>query len=235
MSKCKIKKALILAAGFGTRLKPLTDNLPKALIPYKGRPMIENVISKLTSYGINEIVINTHHHADRMEDYFSSRSGNEKITLIHEAEILGTGGALKNAERELIGSENFLVYNTDVDCEVNLEEFIKFHQENAGIATLCVQERETSRYLICDIAGKLIGRTENGQKVFYSEISKEYRLMAFCGIHMLNDEIFGYFPENESNFDIIPIYMSLIKNNKPINYFDISSVNWKDLGTPQNL
>lgn len=235
MNNYTIKKALILAAGFGTRLKPLTYNLPKALVPYKGRPMIENVISKLSSYGIDEIVINTHHHADRMEDYFSSRSGNEKITLIHEEEILGTGGALKNAERELIGSESFLVYNTDVDCEVNLEEFIKFHQEKAGIATLCVQERETSRYLICDCAGKLIGRTEGGQKVFYSKTAKEYRLMAFCGIHILNSGIFSFFPKNESNFDIIPLYMSLLENDRQINYYDISSVYWKDLGTPENL
>ena len=93
------KTAFILAAGFGTRLQPYTDSLPKALVPYKGKPMIENVITKLVEYGYNRILINTHHLYRKMEDYFSQRQGNENIILIHEEKILGTGGALKNAER----------------------------------------------------------------------------------------------------------------------------------------
>jgi len=235
MNEYNIKKAFILAAGFGTRLKPLTEKLPKALVPYKGRPMIENVISKLISFGIDDIVINTHHHADKMEEYFSSRSGSGNITLLHETEILGTGGALKNAQKELMESENFLVYNTDVDCDLNLDDFCIFHFENKGIATLCVQERRTSRYLICDKAGKLIGRTENGKNVFYSEVTEEFRLTAFCGIHIMNKDIFSYFPEIELNFDIIPVYMSLVKDSKQIFTYDISGVQWRDLGTPENL
>ena len=114
MKNPEVKKAFILAAGLGTRLKPLTENLPKALVPFKGKPMIENVISKLNRAGINDILINTHHRADKMEEYFANRSGNENITLIHEAQILGTGGAIKNAEKHLSDTEAFLVYNTDV-------------------------------------------------------------------------------------------------------------------------
>lgn len=235
MRKPIVKKVFILAAGFGSRLKPLTDNLPKALIPYKGKPMIENVITKLTSQGINEIVINTHHHADRMNEYFSSRRGKEDITLVYESRILGTGGALKNAEKYLVDAENFFIYNTDVDSDVDLEEFSNFHLENEGIATLCVQQRKTTRYLISDSFGKLTGRTENGKNVFYTENTNDINLRAFCGIHLINRRIFQFLPENEENFDIIPLYMSIINQKNMIFTYDISSNFWKDLGVPQNL
>lgn len=235
MKNPEVKKALILAAGLGTRLKPLTDYLPKALVPFNGKPMIENVINKLTRAGINNILINTHHHADKMEEYFADRSGNEKITLLHETRILGTGGAIKNAEKHLSDTDAFLVYNTDVDCEVDIKDYIHFHFTKNAIATLCVQERKTSRYLICNEIGKLIGRTENGQIVIYGKKSEIIFTKAFCGIHIINRGIFSFLNQKKDNFDIIPEYMKILKKNEEIMIYDITGTYWKDLGTTQNL
>jgi len=237
--KPKITTAFILAAGFGTRLMPLTENLPKALVSYKGKPMIENVISKLKSFGITDFYINTHHHADKMEEYFSGRKGDEQVTLIHEKEILGTGGALKNAAEYLSGVENFFLYNTDIDSDIDLAELESFHLTFNSLATLCVQSRKTSRYLLCsNVDNTLIGRTENGVERSYSSDKIkhiDYTLKAFCGIHTINNGIFNYLESEENSFDIIPFYMKLIKNCQKLSTFDISESYWKDLGIPQNL
>ena len=234
MKNPEVKKAFILAAGLGTRLKPLTEKLPKALVPFKGKPMIENVISKLNRAGIYNILINTHHHADKMEEYFANRSGNENITLIHEAQILGTGGAIKNAEKHLSDTEAFLVYNTDVDCEVDIGDFFDFHSCNNAIASLCVKKRKSSRYKINKEKGALIGRTENGENAIYGIKSDTISKKAFCGIHIINTKIFKYLNKNE-NFDIIPEYMSILQKNEEIMTYDISGIYWKDLGKLQNL
>ncbi|HWA05209.1 MAG TPA: sugar phosphate nucleotidyltransferase [Ignavibacteria bacterium] len=235
MNEHPVKHAFILAAGFGTRLKPLTDDLPKALVPYKGRPMIENVIDKLLSYGIEKIAVNTHHYSDKMKDYFADRCGKPEIEIICEKEILGTGGALKNAELYLSDAEDVLIYNTDVDCEIDLDEFYSFHFASKGIASLCVQTRNTSRYLLCNSNGKLVGRTENGLDVVYASGSSSYVRKAFCGIHIVNRRLFPFLREKTGNFDIIPEYMRLVSTDKDIFTFDITGVRWKDLGIPQNL
>lgn len=231
-------KAFILAAGLGTRLKPLTDSIPKALVLYKNKPMIENVIQKLSRSGINDIIINTHHFSDVMEKYFRNRIGKENITLIHEKEILGTGGAIKNAEKYLENSENFIVYNTDVECDVSVNTVIDAHRQSGAMVTLCVQNRKTSRYLLTGMNGNLIGRTENKEEKIYSanhDKSEKYDYKAFCGIHIINSNIFQYFGSFSYPFDIIPFYMYLVSLGKLLDTFDLSGVYWKDLGIPQNL
>ena len=233
----KISAAFILAAGFGTRLKPYTDTLPKALVPYKGKAMIENVISVLKKYGVTDIYINTHHFADKMEKYFSDRKDSENITLIHEENILGTGGALKNAEKFLSKHGNFYVYNTDVDCDADLGELSSFHFQAKSMAALCVQIRNTSRYLLCDDNNDLIGRTEDGIDVVYSSKIQQKPLLkkAFCGIHTVSSKIFRYLKNESDRFDIIPMYMKILVKNENIKVFDISDKKWKDLGIPENL
>ncbi|MBE2226807.1 MAG: NTP transferase domain-containing protein [Ignavibacteria bacterium] len=234
-----INTAFILAAGFGTRLKPFTDNLPKALVEYKGKPMIENVITRLKAYGVTDFYINTHHFAEKMEEYFANRAGDERIKLIYENEILGTGGALKNAAKYLSAVESFILYNTDVDTEIDLNEFENFHSSANPMATLCVQDRKTSRYLICNNEEKIIiGRTENGKNKFYLPDNLKhngYLLRAFCGIHLINSSIFNYLSHETNSFDIIPFYMKLIEKSEKIRFFDVSGILWKDLGVPENL
>jgi len=237
MSDKKITSAFILAAGFGTRLKPYTKELPKALVLYNGKPMIENVISKLKIIGITEFYINTHHFAEKMNNYFLKRKSNESITLIHEKEILGTGGALKNAEEYLNKHQNFIIYNTDVDCDADMNEFYKFHKNSNSIATLCVQDRITNRYLLCSKNGILVGRTEDNEEKIYSESVNEEnsRKMAFCGIHIVNSRIFNNLRVAPEKFEIIPFYMNMLKLGEKISIFDITKNRWKDLGIPENL
>jgi len=238
MTNNKITCAFILAAGFGTRLKPFTDDLPKALVLYKGKPMIENVITRLKSFGINEFYINTHHFAGKMEEYFSARKGDEQITLIHEKEILGTGGAIKNAAKFLPQKGNFIIYNTDVHSDAEINELMAFHTGKNALVTLCVQNRDTKRYLLFDEEGRLVGKAENGSdKIYIEDIGAARKIVRknFCGIHAVNSRIFSDLkPENES-FDVIAFYMKMVNKGEKIYSFDISQKFWKDLGTPNSL
>ncbi len=234
----RIDTALILAAGYGSRLKHLTKDLPKPLVEFKGKPMIENVITKLESFGVKNILINTHHHHQKMEEYFNHRKHSSNIQLIYEKEILGTGGAIKNAEKYLTDFNDFLVYNTDVDCEIDLNVFENFHFSINSLGTLVVNNRKTSRYLLTSLNGVLLGRTENDINVYYSinkPSSENTIFKAFCGIHILNNKIFKFLPANGEFSDIIPIYMSIIKQGLELFTYDISGVYWKDLGMPENL
>ncbi len=236
--KPKITTAFILAAGFGTRLMPLTKNLPKALVSYKGKPMIENVISKLKAFGVTDFYINTHHHADKMVEYFSGRKGDEQITLIHEKEILGTGGALKNAAKFLPQHGNFIIYNTDVDSDAELNELMAFHINKNSLVTLCVQNRETKRYLLFNEEGRLVGKAENGSdKIYIEDIGAARKIVKknFCGIHAVNSRIFSYLESESDSFDVISFYMKMINIGEKIYSIDISEKFWIDLGTPENL
>lgn len=220
-----VKLAMILAAGFGTRLKPLTDNLPKAMVKHRGSPMILNVIRKLSSEGINKFIINTHHHHEKIKELFNKESLNLNITLLTEKEILGTGGALKNAKSYLENSENFLVYNTDVDSNISITEMYNYHLKSDHLATIAVQDRDTSRPLFFDRDFILEGR---------KPWNKESKRMAFCGIHIISDRIFKYMPVKDK-FDIIDLYIKLSASGNKIIGYDISKIYWKDIGTIANL
>lgn len=229
-----LKKAMILAAGFGTRLKPHTDSIPKALVPYKGKPMIQHVIEKLKSAGIEDIVVNTHYLYKQVEEFFANNDFGVKITLSHEQEILETGGGIKNARKLLEESDNFLVYNTDVDCGIDINLLYEFHIRTNPIASLAVNERKTSRPLLFDTGGNLCGRIIEGKKYIYNDGNGELSEKAFCGIHIISGKIFGLFPA-ESKFDIISFYMNLVKDGGKISGYDIGDCLWKDLGKPENL
>ena len=217
-----LKKAMILAAGLGTRLKPLTDTMPKALVEYNGIPMISRVIQKLTSEGINDIVINTHHFSDQIENYFSENYFGVKITLIKEEEILGTGGAVKNAEKYLSEADDFIVYNTDIDSEINIKEMYQHHVNFKAIATLAVQFRQTNRPILIDEDMNFRGRAYNS--------GYEFKKAAFCGIHVINKNIFRYFPDRKI-FDIIDFYCDLISAlDLKIKCYNITDIYWRDLG-----
>ena len=230
----QMTKAMILAAGFGTRLKPLTDNTPKALVPYNGKPMIQNVIEKLRSEGINEIVVNTHYLHEQVEEFFRVNSFGVKVTLTNESEILETGGGIKNAKWFLKDSENFLVYNTDIDCDLNLGVMYEYHLKRNPLATIAVKERKTSRPLLFDVEKNLAGRVIENQEYIYGNWSSGLTSSAFCGIHIISSRIFTLFP-NENKFDIISFYMDMVKAGEKISGYDIENYSWKDLGSAKNL
>jgi NDP-sugar pyrophosphorylase family protein len=225
--------AMILAAGFGTRLKPLTEKTPKPLLRFNGKPMIENVIGRLTAAGIRSITVNTHHLAEQLRDYFSANKFEAEINLTFEENILGTGGGIKNAATFLRGSENFLVYNVDVDSDIDLDALYSTHLKQQSLATLCVKQKESTRPLLVDKENFLAGRA-SGDKIFFSrDIGYEIR-KAFCGVYVLSDRIFGLFPPNE-NFDIALFLCEMIKKGEKVFCQDVGSSHCTDLGKDTTL
>lgn len=218
-------KALILSAGFGTRLKPLTDTIPKALIPYKGKPLIVHQIEKLKSTGINEIIVNVHHLKEKIIDFFETNDFGIKVNISDEKEILGTGGGIVHAAKFLKDEPYFLVVNADIISDVDIEKFIKSHSQN-DFATLAVQKRKTSRYLDFDNYMNLVGRAGDN--------SPENNLYAFNAMHIISNEIFnsGYKPDFK---DIIEIYLEVLQKGKTIKGYDVGRAEFKDIGKHENL
>ncbi len=220
-------KAMILAAGFGTRLKPLTDEIPKALVPYKGIAMIDHQIKWLKDSGFDEIVVNAFHHKDKMISYFAQMEFGIPVSLILEEVILGTGGGILNAESLLAGEKFFMVVNADIDFKINLRNIISKHESSDPLATLAVQKRKSGRYLEFDGDMNLIGRQNDN--------SKTERLFAFNGIHIISGRIFGLGYEKKFS-DIIDIYLSTIQTGREfVKGFDTGDTTFKDLGKIENL
>jgi len=226
-------KAMILAAGYGKRLKPLTDKIPKALVEVNGIPMIEHVIRKLKGYGVNEVVVNTHYLSAQVEQFLASKDFGIKVKTLFEFDILGTGGAIKNAAELLAGTGPVIIYNADVLSDCNLNDMYSFHLIREADITLAVNNRKSQRPLLIDqddtVAGRIIGSK--------TEIANDYNGIihqaGFCGMHIIEEKIFSLFP-SENVFDIIPFYLSIAGNAK-VKAFDIGKVKWYDLGKAETI
>ncbi len=188
-------KAMVFAAGLGTRLKPLTDNLPKALVPVCGRPLLYHVMTKLVSQGFDDIVINVHHFADKIVSYLASEEDfGVRVSVSDERDMLReTGGGIRHARQFLEDSGSFLVHNVDIVSDVDLRGFVLQCRPDA-LATLLVSRRETSRYLLFDEDMRLVGWTN----VKSGEVRSPYpdldvsscRRLAFSGIHCMSSGVF---------------------------------------------
>jgi len=219
-------KAFILAAGFGTRLKPLTDKIPKALISYKGEAMINHQIKKLKNLGVNYIVVNAHHYADEIENYLKNNNFGVEIIVIKEKVILGTGGGILNALEFLKKEKYFIVLNVDIETDFELNQLLKYHISENPLATLAVQRRYTARSLEFNEDLNFIGRA-----TINTEKNNKY---AFNGMHIISSKIFNY------NFkieycDIIDIYLKAISLGEKIKGYDVGDKTFKDLGKIENL
>lgn len=218
---------MILAAGFGTRLKPYTESAPKALVPYRSKPMVNYQIERLIDVGVNEIIINAHHHGKLLQEYFRKNDFGVKINLIIEKEILGTGGGILNAEKFLKDEDDFIVINVDVITNMNLIDMLKFHNRKSPFATLAIQKRKTTRHLEFDKQNRLIGKENDASKI--------NNLYAFNGIHIISNKIF------KNNFEvkfrgILELYFELIqKKGETILGFDAGDCMFKDIGKIENL
>src|SRR6266700_5999720 len=157
-------KAMILAAGLGTRLRPITDNRTKALVEIAGRTLLEMTLSRLRAFGIREVIINVHHFADMILEYLKANDNfGMRVEVSREEVLLDTGGGLKNAAYFFLEDSNrleepFILHNVDVISTIDLRRMAQFHEENRPLATLAVQDRETARYLLCDQELRLCGR-----------------------------------------------------------------------------
>lgn len=229
-------KAMILAAGLGTRLRPLTDTKPKALVTAGGKSLLEINILKIISAGIRDIVINTHHFSEQII-YFLEKNNyfGVNIACTVEDELLDSGGGIKNARFFLEDAECFLVHNVDIISDVDIKRLISRHQLEKPLATLAVSSRKTSRYLIFDEMNKLAG-WENlitGEKKGVFITKPVYKMMAFSGIHVISTEIFNYFTELKI-FSIIDTYIDLCARYS-IKGFEHDQDNWFDAGKPEGL
>jgi mannose-1-phosphate guanylyltransferase len=234
-------KAMILAAGLGTRLRPLTDNRPKALVELSGRTLLEVTLSRLRTFGITEVIVNVHHFADMVIDYLkSNKNFGLRIEISWEEILLDTGGGLKKAawfflEDSARLDEPFLLHNVDVISNIDLRRLLQFHLENQALATLAVQSRETSRYLLFDNDDQLSGRRVGpDQEPEIVRPSAHLNPLAFSGIHIISPRLLPMLTE-EGIFSIIPSYLRLAAQGEKILAFRADQYYWRDLGRPADL
>ncbi len=227
-------KAMIFAAGLGTRLRPLTDDRPKALATVGGRTLLEIALTRLRTFGVDEVIVNVHHFADQIVSFLAA-NGNfgMRIEVSRENELLDTGGGLKKAAWFFGADEPFIVHNVDVLSTIDLGRIVEFHRQHDALATLAVQQRETSRPLLFDSKNQFRGRaarSESAQKTS----SQPLQPQAFCGIHVISPRIFAELDE-EGAFSIIDAYVRLADEDKTILGFRTDGAYWRDLGRPEEL
>lgn len=220
-------KAMILAAGFGTRLKPLTDHLPKALIEYAGKPMLAHQIARLKEAGISEGIINVHHHPEKMIEYISNNDFGMNIKLsIETGDILGTGGGILNTAEYFSDEEYFTVVNVDIDSNFDLKKLIDFTLEEKPFASLAVQKRQTKRGLVFNDNMTMTGLQKDD--------SPPDNVYAFNCMHVISGDIFKQGLEVKFT-GIFDIYLEMIKEGKKILGYDTGDSFFKDLGKIENL
>jgi NDP-sugar pyrophosphorylase family protein len=229
-------KAMILAAGLGTRLKPRTDSLPKALVRAGNMTLLERLIHKLRVQGFTDIVINVHHHADQVTDYLSAKDNfGVNITVSDERSmLLDTGGGIFHA-REQLGDDPFIVHNVDILSDIDLRKVYQEHITNQAMATLVVKRRKTSRYLLFD-HNMLMQGWENrytGERIIFAGPEEALTPLAFSGIHVISPEIFSLYPR-EGSFSIIEAYLDLCKEQS-IKAYPHDKGLWIDAGKPNGL
>ena len=220
-----VKKAFILGAGLGTRLRPLTFIRPKPLVPVLGKPLIEYAIRHLKTVGINHIIINTHHLPEQyLVKIGSGENFGLDISYSYEPKLLDTGGGLKNIE-SFIGNETFIMYNGDIITDIDLSKMIKFHKKRKALATLLVSKRHLPLHLWMDKDNKI---TDLGAHLADSK-KDTGSLYAFCGIHILEPEISKYIPPSKP-ISIITVYQELIKRGLPIMGYPLGNASWEEIG-----
>lgn len=232
-------KAMIFAAGFGTRLKPLTDTMPKALVKVGGKPLLQHTIEKLKHSGFNEIIINIHHYSDQIVEFvLSNNSFNIKIEFSQETELLDTGGGIKKASHFFNDNKPFLVHNVDILSNINLNELYLFHEKSNSAVTLVCSERQSSRYLLFNQNNMLKGWINKSSGLIKSNCSNFnpaiYKELAFSGIHVLNTSILKEINEFPDKFSIIDFYMSICKHI-PVIAYNPSGTEMIDVGKPESL
>jgi mannose-1-phosphate guanylyltransferase len=234
-------KAMILAAGLGTRLRPLTDHRPKALVEIAGRTMLEITLSRLRAFGIREVIVNVHHFADMIVEYLKKNHNfGMRIEVSREEVLLDTGGGLKKAAWFFLEDsgalrEPFVLHNVDVLSTIDLRRMVQFHTEHQALATLAVKDREASRYLLFDERLQLCGRQagRDGKPELVGPLPPVQGL-AFCGIHVISPRIFAMMPE-EDVFSIVDCYLRVAAQEEQIVAFRADGDYWRDLGSPDNL
>jgi NDP-sugar pyrophosphorylase family protein len=229
-------KAMIFAAGLGTRLQPLTASVPKALIRINKKPLIEIVIRRLIAQGFTEFIINLHHFADLVKQFVESKN-NFDVTVRFSDEtllLLDTGGGLKKAAWFFDDGNPFLVHNVDVISTIDINYMIESHNQSNALATLAVRSRTSSRYLLFDDQNNLCGweNQKTKEKIIINP-ANDLHAFAFSGIQIISPDIFKYITQ-EGNFPIIDVYLKLAASHT-IKSYEHSQSLWMDVGKVESL
>ncbi len=230
-------KAIILAAGLGTRLNEITKVVPKALVKVAGTTMLETVILKLSSQGITDFLVNIHHKGQDIIDFLIANDYfGLNIQISDERDqLLNTGGAILKARDFISGSEPVLIHNVDIVSDVNINELLEYHNFNNCIATLCVRKRDTNRYLLFDDDINLIGWT-NQKTDSYKWVESQYdrfKKLAFSGIYLINPDFVNNINQR-GELSIIDSWLDIAKRETILGYLDESDI-WHDLGTIERI
>jgi NDP-sugar pyrophosphorylase family protein len=257
-------KAMVFAAGLGTRLRPLTDDRPKALVNLAGRTLLDITLARLRTFGVREVIVNVHYFADQVVAYLAANQNfGMRIEVSREEVLLDTGGGLKKAAWFFLESgensdEPFLIHNVDVLSAIDLARMAQFHAQHNALATLAVAERSTSRPLLFSARGQLLGRAAANENLSASRYLRSHdshiaaggadaastagqetggsslEALAFAGIHVVSPRIFAKLDE-EGIFSIIDAYVRLAERGEAVLGFRVDGAFWRDLGRPDDL
>lgn len=227
-------KAMIFAAGLGTRLRPLTNDKPKALVEVKGKSLLEITINRLIENEIDKIIINVHHFADQVIQFVNEKKFKAKIVISDERDkLLDTGGGLKKA-KWFFDDQPFLVHNVDIVSDIDLRELYNIHIKNNSLATVAVRNRKSSRYFLFDNDMILCGwENVNKNEKIISRRRNNLNQFAFSGIQIMSPKIFDFFP-NKDVFSIIDVYLTASKHELIKGYLHNYSF-WQDVGKIEDL
>ncbi|TKK68863.1 nucleotidyltransferase family protein [Ilyomonas limi] len=229
-------RAMILAAGLGTRLKPFTNSHPKALAIINGKSLLQRNIEYLQQYGIFNIIVNTHHFASQIEEAIVANKGwGSNVTISYEAQVLETGGGLKYATPYFKDSNYFVLMNADVLTDMPLDKMIVQHMQQHPLATVATCNRNSSRYLLFDDNDILCGwQNINTGQVKMARPAENYTQQAFSGIHIISNCFLDYLQSFEGKFSIIDVYLKFA-NNSVIQAFKHDDYLFIDVGKPESL
>lgn len=230
-------KAMVFAAGRGTRLRPLTDSRPKALAEIDGVTLLEIVLTRLRSAGICEVVVNLHHFAEQIEAFLARKEYfGLNIHFSPEPELLDTGGGLKQAARWFDGppDESILVHNVDVVSDIDLVALVQDHRASGALATLAAKPRKTSRPLLFDAEGWLCGRVTSAGEEVVRKPEGQLVPLGFCGIHAISCGLLPLMSE-AGRFSIVDAYLRLAGERRAIRSFRADAFRWRDAGRPEDL
>jgi len=230
-------RAIILAAGMGTRLKPLTDNTPKALVPFQGMPMVERIIRNLADTGVYDIMVNVHHFANQVMEFLDNLvvEGVSLHISDETGELMDTGGAILQAREFLKGEEDFIVHNVDVFTNLDIGGLIRNHRDGKALATMAVKKRPTSRSLLFDGTGSLCGwiHNETGEKRMVRTPTGSLEDFGNTCVQVINAGFLDFFPKTEPR-SLTEMYLELAGRQK-IGVFIHNQDYWYDLGRYNNF
>ena len=227
---------MIFAAGLGTRLRPLTDTTPKALVPVGGAPLLHHLMSKLQQAGCSHVVVNVHHHAQQIVDYIATHNYGMRVDVSDESDmLLDTGGGLRKASSLLAGDEPILVHNVDILSNLSFEALLQAHCPD-NLATVVVSPRETSRYLLFDDCNCLQGwcNVKSGEVKPHNIDPTQLHRAAFAGIHVVSPRIFDLMSEMPAKFSIIDFYLQAMNHHRIMGYTP-SAFEMLDVGKVESL